>query len=273
MQKPLIILPCSQEKLSVPARAINLYQGKGYLPLLSKSTASVGIDYDLAILSAKYGLIHANEMIEPYEQKLEKDAMEGFIKSNARKANALIRKLNPTRIITCLPKLYLNALTSMINENNALIELKVPPEGAGIGSQRGFLASALKALEPNYLDIFFFGKTPSGRLENSVFVRIRPGTKFRPWLRNDVENAYSPVYGDVVTAEKFISDGNGQRIVDTNGNKWRTDQFKFGLDNGFSDFISTYLHDNVERYTDDYQVIEFSELESKFFETFDELAA
>lgn len=266
MQKPLIILPCSQEKLSEPAVALKLYQGKGYFPLLSKTTASLGMDYDLAILSAKYGLIDAYETIEPYELKLSRETLPAFVKQQSRKANALIKNKAPSEIIACLPKLYLEALTLMLNEDNALIPMTTPPAGAGIGSQRGFLASALKAIEPRYLDVFFFGKEESGKTSKSAIVRIRPGTEFFPWLKNDEENGYRPVHGKLVTAEKFINDGSVQRIIDTNGNAWCTSNFKFGLSAEIKTFISSYILEYVDVCDEGYSVFEFSELQSAFNE-------
>ena len=266
MQKPLIILPCSQEKLSEPAIAMKLYQGKGYLPLLSKTTASIRMDYDLAILSAKYGLIDAFDTIAPYELKLSKESLPAFVKQQSRKANALIKNKAPSEIIACLPKRYLEALTLMLNEDNALIPMTTPPAGAGIGSQRGFLASALKAIEPRYLDVFFFGEEQSGKTSKSAIIRIRPGTEFFPWLKNDAENGNRPVYGKLVTAEKFINDGSVQKIIDTNGNAWSTSSYKFGLSDEVKTFISNFIFENVDVCDESYSVFEFSELQSAFNE-------
>lgn len=149
--KPLFVLPCSADKASVPAKAIELYQGKGYLPLVKNSIATLGIDYNLAILSAKYGLIHALDVIDPYEKKLVYADLPAFIHQHSRRANALVSACDPSKIIACLPKFYLHAFTSMLSNAHRDIAILTPPAGGGIGIQRGFLANQLALLESSCL--------------------------------------------------------------------------------------------------------------------------
>lgn len=261
MSKPLIILPCSQEKLSESAAALKLYQGKGYIPLLDKSTASIGMDYDLAFLSAKYGLVHAYEEIEPYEQKLSPETLPVLVDSKKRAGNSLIKSLSPSSIIACLPKLYLRALLEMLNEDHQQIPLACPEAGSGIGSQRGFLASQLRAIEPAFTDVFFFGHKTKGKPSPTMLVRIAPGVTFRPWLRNEGPDM-KPEYGKPVTAAKFINSRSGNSIVDDKGQIWSTTSFKFGLCDEQKHAIMTYIDENAGAYDDEYKTVNFCEIMS-----------
>jgi len=70
-KKILIIVGCSQKKLPHPAPAIDLNQGQ-----LFKSVKKVALQnqFDLKILSGKYGLLNPDEIIEPYNQKIKTKA-------------------------------------------------------------------------------------------------------------------------------------------------------------------------------------------------------
>jgi len=68
-QKILIIAGCSKKKLNHAAPAIELNQGqlfKSIKKLVSKN------NFDLKILSGKYGLLDGHEVIEPYNEKITK---------------------------------------------------------------------------------------------------------------------------------------------------------------------------------------------------------
>ena len=66
----IAILPCSQKKAKVSCSAGNMY--KSSLFILRKRYAKDVLGCDkIYILSAKYGLIEENEIIEPYDTKLD----------------------------------------------------------------------------------------------------------------------------------------------------------------------------------------------------------
>ena len=71
MSKILIIAGCSQKKLLNPAPAIELNQGQ-----LFKAIRKLAIknQFDLKILSGKYGLLEPDQIIEPYNQKIKTKA-------------------------------------------------------------------------------------------------------------------------------------------------------------------------------------------------------
>ncbi len=69
-KKILVITSCSakKNKISKPIKAINLYNGN--LFNFVKKFARIH-DFDLRIISAKYGLIHSEEKINFYDKKIE----------------------------------------------------------------------------------------------------------------------------------------------------------------------------------------------------------
>ena len=74
----IAILPCSKIKSKVPCRAGDMY--KASLFILRKRYAKEVLGCDkIYILSAKYGLIEENEIIEPYNTKINKLSEEEYI--------------------------------------------------------------------------------------------------------------------------------------------------------------------------------------------------
>ncbi len=65
--KNLVILACSQKKAESTQKAQDLYQGS--LFKLGRRYAEIN-HFDFVILSAKYGLIHPDDKIAPYNQRL-----------------------------------------------------------------------------------------------------------------------------------------------------------------------------------------------------------
>lgn len=109
----LLILACSQRKNDSrsPAPAIHLYDGVNYR-VLRKVLLERGWPpgLQIKILSAKYGLIDATTLIEPYEQRLDEDT--------ARKINrrtlAELRKVSlPATVFVNLGKDYLPAVDGL----------------------------------------------------------------------------------------------------------------------------------------------------------------
>lgn len=70
-KKVLVITGCSKKKLEHKAAAKDLNQGTFFKK--SKKLAKVN-NFDLKILSGKYGLLDPNKIIEPYDQKIRTKA-------------------------------------------------------------------------------------------------------------------------------------------------------------------------------------------------------
>src|SRR5690242_8233058 len=67
MQNHLVIMACSATKASTAAPAIDLYQGVMYSTFRANAPATRPA---ALILSAKYGFIEADRVIDPYEQRM-----------------------------------------------------------------------------------------------------------------------------------------------------------------------------------------------------------
>ena len=65
--KVLVLAGCSQKKLNYPAPAIELNQGQLFRGIKKLTMSN---NFDLKILSGKYGLLDSNEIIAPYNQKI-----------------------------------------------------------------------------------------------------------------------------------------------------------------------------------------------------------
>jgi hypothetical protein len=65
----LVIVPCGSAKLRVPDRADRLYTGNYHRACLAWAR-SVAPAPSIFILSAKYGLVGLDQVIEPYEPGL-----------------------------------------------------------------------------------------------------------------------------------------------------------------------------------------------------------
>lgn len=65
----LVIIPCGGKKLGRPAPAVELYVGPYFKACLRYAQSLVG-DYEIRILSAKYGLLLLRKVIAPYDLRM-----------------------------------------------------------------------------------------------------------------------------------------------------------------------------------------------------------
>ncbi|MFN3803900.1 MAG: DUF6884 domain-containing protein [Pyrobaculum sp.] len=68
----IVVTNCTREKLSRPAPARELYRGpsvKNVVKVVDEVRAR-GVDVRLYIISAKYGLVREDEILEPYDETL-----------------------------------------------------------------------------------------------------------------------------------------------------------------------------------------------------------
>ncbi|WP_263220873.1 DUF6884 domain-containing protein [Shewanella sp. SW29] len=101
--KPTLILLCSEKKLPHHALAFDFYQGTGYLSIVKQwSQVELSQVFNLFFLSAKHGLIHASELIEPYEQVMtdERVSTLGANKVLVSKAQRHIQSMNYDALYT-----------------------------------------------------------------------------------------------------------------------------------------------------------------------------
>ena len=67
-QEVAALIPCSKSKMKAPAKARKLYTGAFFRKILRFSQEHYSHVY---ILSAKYGLLDLDQIIEPYELRLD----------------------------------------------------------------------------------------------------------------------------------------------------------------------------------------------------------
>lgn len=67
MRSSVVVIPCSGPKLSYPAPARDIYTGTMFRKALAVADRC---DADLYIFSSKYGLLHPDTVIAPYELAL-----------------------------------------------------------------------------------------------------------------------------------------------------------------------------------------------------------
>lgn len=109
----LLILACSQRKreVSSPAPALHVYDGVNYR-VLRKILLEKGWPpgLQIKILSAKYGLIDATELIEPYDLRLDRTTAQ---KKNKNVLAELKKVDQPKMVFVNLGKDYLPALNGI----------------------------------------------------------------------------------------------------------------------------------------------------------------
>lgn len=107
----MIITGCSQKKLSYPAPAIDLNQGQLFRSIKKLAKRN---DFDIKILSGKYGLLDSNDVISPYNQEIrtKKDILK--IKRKIIPKLIKIREYYDL-IIVILGKKYLEVIEPLIN--------------------------------------------------------------------------------------------------------------------------------------------------------------
>ena len=84
MNKPTLIIGCSEKKREVQSKAFDLYTG-GIYALIKANLKQPLNHFNILILSAKHGLIEANHTIKPYDQRMPKHSKAHEIARYAKK--------------------------------------------------------------------------------------------------------------------------------------------------------------------------------------------
>lgn len=69
--KPLVIIPCGRRKRAGPSPAGELYLGPYFQGCLKTALALTAVDR-IRILSGKYGLLKLGQVVEPYDQRIDR---------------------------------------------------------------------------------------------------------------------------------------------------------------------------------------------------------
>jgi hypothetical protein len=105
-----VIIPCGGAKLPHAAAAAELYTGSMFQDAL-RTARTIVEDSDIFILSARYGLVTLDEILEPYDQKMtEKNCISDF----EVECQALWYGIDESIIEAFLPKAYFRKLQASI---------------------------------------------------------------------------------------------------------------------------------------------------------------
>ncbi len=108
----LVITACGKAKENKPLPAGLLYKSGRIRYLYKKSKE---LNYSFYILSAEYGLINADTIIEPYERKMDEmkcKELKGRIKE-------ILKKLKPSLVVFYKggsPKIYIECIETVCKE-------------------------------------------------------------------------------------------------------------------------------------------------------------
>lgn len=114
----LVLTACSKKKLPHPAPARTFYRGQLF-QMIQKLTSQN--DFELRILSGLLGLLTPNDIIRPYDHKLQNT------KKDIERVKALtLPKLNPLipqydLIVVIMGKTYLNVIEPVITDKFLII--------------------------------------------------------------------------------------------------------------------------------------------------------
>lgn len=148
--RPVVLISCSEPKLEGgPHRAVDLYQG-GLFDVLRKWMPANNRP-DVFIISAQHGLVHADTLLEHYEQPMTQDRLEALMRKGIGARD--IGPKNFSQVFIAGSANY-RELGQTYAERLRKAGFLAPDAkvlgsaaGAGIGTQRGDLADYLKQLE------------------------------------------------------------------------------------------------------------------------------
>jgi hypothetical protein len=150
MMKDCLILPCSNKKGLGTKTAKELYEGALNSILNSFDQDEVFAHFDVFFLSAKFGLIGANDLIETYDIKMADDeySQMAFAKAHKAKANKLLKQYayNKSRVYMILYNNYQAAFDKMNLSALKLFKTVYKSTAArGVGVHRGRLKKIIQS--------------------------------------------------------------------------------------------------------------------------------
>ncbi|MBN2157710.1 MAG: peroxide stress protein YaaA [Candidatus Lokiarchaeota archaeon] len=140
--KIMILTSCSKSKLDRSSKAIELYQGQLFKMIVKLSRK---IDAKLKILSAKYGLIDSDDVIEPYEKRIE--TMQDILRLKSATNDQFEKYLqNYDKILVIMGKKYRKVVEDYLDHPKVVIAI----DKRGIGGYLQLISTLLKK-EPKRL--------------------------------------------------------------------------------------------------------------------------
>jgi len=151
--KILLFISCSKSKLSHPAPAKQFYTGQLFRSLVKLAQNN---QWDVRVLSGKYGLIPLTKIVEPYDQKIQtQDDIERIQNQAIPKLQSIIP--NYKKIIVFMSKTYRKVLKPLILNAENSKKFIVIHHRKGIFGYKKLVYECSKLLKPqviSYLEQF-----------------------------------------------------------------------------------------------------------------------
>jgi len=144
--RPLLLIACSGRKLAGTHRAIDLYQGVMFDVLRKWMPAEN--QPDVYIISAKHGLVHADALVESYEQPMTEERQRELIAKGLDVAQFEGKAFNEVFIAGgALYRAVADVYVALLRTARFLeAYARVRATSGGIGEQRGQLGVYLRTL-------------------------------------------------------------------------------------------------------------------------------
>jgi hypothetical protein len=143
------VVPCGAAKLGSAAPARDLYTGSMFRHQLTAAEGEaaatardMGVDTEVLILSALYGLVELHEVLEPYDVKMGDD--------RSIRVHQLAEQIVDhgieygDQIYAMLPRAYLRVLAEAAELADQIAVHDVYEAAPGIGHQRGVASSLIR---------------------------------------------------------------------------------------------------------------------------------
>lgn len=147
--RPLLLIPCAEGKLEGTHKAIDLY--KGALFDVYRKWKPTENRPDVYILSAKHGIVHADTLLNDYEQPMTKERLAELL---AKPVDlSLFKGKNFNEVYIAGSANYRQLGQQYVEEMRKAgfvgpdAPVDHPPQGAGIGDQRGHFADYLRKVD------------------------------------------------------------------------------------------------------------------------------
>ena len=144
------LIACSGTKAATAAPAAQIYHGDLFVKSLAWARCQRFVE--VAILSAKHGLVPLNQMVEPYDESLVKAILakrrrwaEGVLASVQQRWPLVAQACEITLLAG---RRYTEPLIEMVQEAAPSTLIRRPLAGLGIGQQKAWLANQLRASWP-----------------------------------------------------------------------------------------------------------------------------
>ncbi|BCB23187.1 hypothetical protein KNT66_gp15 [Burkholderia phage FLC5] len=144
MQKHLILMACSATKAATAAPAFELYQGVMYSTFRANAPATLPA---VVILSAKHGFLTAEQVVEPYEQRMTEARADEML-AELPDFDAIEWPAGVRSILLAGGKAYRRVMRAAIERRIELglldRDVTIKQTAGGIGYQRAQLGAYLR---------------------------------------------------------------------------------------------------------------------------------